>query len=70
MSRTQHVIPIGDEREHDLSSWCWCCPDAEPVGESMLYVHHAVDLREAYEQATGEAYQGKSWERVEVEEDP
>jgi hypothetical protein len=46
-TRTQHVIPVDDERPHDLSSWCWCCPDAEPVEESMLYVHHAADLREA-----------------------
>jgi hypothetical protein len=67
--RVQHVIPCDDEREHDLSSWCWCCPDLVPVGESTLYVHHAADLREAYENLTGDPLPGKFWIRVEEDDD-
>jgi hypothetical protein len=68
--RIQHVTPVADEREHELSPHCWCGPDAEAVDGSMLYVHHAADLRETYEEATGEAFKGRTWDRVEVEEEP
>jgi hypothetical protein len=67
--RVQHVTPIDDEREHAVSPDCWCGPDAEPVNGSTLYVHHSADLREAYEQATGEAFRGKTWARIEVDEE-
>jgi hypothetical protein len=69
--RIIHVIPADDEREHQLSTWCWCGPESFEVdaGGATIWVHHAADLREAYEQATGEAFQGKTWTRVEVEEE-
>ncbi|MGA0608834.1 hypothetical protein [Caldimonas sp. KR1-144] len=46
-----HVVPLGDLREHDANMRCWCKPtqDAE---EPALFVHHAMDGREAFE--TGE----------------
>jgi hypothetical protein len=70
MPRTQHVIPVDDEREHDETPYCWCGPDGTEVdaGGATIWVHHAADLREAYEQITGEAYRGRTWTRVEVEE--
>lgn len=68
MARVQHVIPVADDREHSESPYCWCGPDAEPVGESMLYVHNSRDRREVYERATGDQYRGKKWMRVEIEE--
>ena len=46
-----HTVPLGDLRDHELSPMCWCKPteDEEFVG---LFVHHAMDGREAFE--TGE----------------
>lgn len=46
-----HVIPLGDLREHDSTPQCWCTPteDDETPG---LWLHHAMDGREAFE--TGE----------------
>lgn len=46
-----HVIPLGDLREHDSAPQCWCHPseDDETPG---LWLHHAMDGREAFE--TGE----------------
>jgi hypothetical protein len=72
MGRVQHQIPLEDDREHFLSSWCWCGPESVPVKAdgTTLWIHHAADLREVYEKATGEAYRGRTWTRVEVEEEP
>ena len=44
-----HVIPIGDFREHDTTSDCWCRPyrdDEDP----LVVIHNPLDQRELYEQ--------------------
>jgi hypothetical protein len=71
MRRESHLIPVDDDRTHDHSSWCWCGPESTEAdaGGATIWVHHAADLREVYEKATGEAYRGKTWEQVEVEEE-
>jgi hypothetical protein len=71
VARVQHIIPLEDDREHDISTWCWCGPESVEVKDdgTTLWVHQAADMREAYEKATGEAYKGRTWTRVEVEED-
>jgi isocitrate dehydrogenase kinase/phosphatase len=68
MPRVQHVMPAYDDREHQFSPWCWCGPDEVRVGKSRLYMHHAADMREVFEKATGEAFKGRIWTRVEVKE--
>lgn len=44
----QHVMPIDDLREHTEDPACFCAPteDADTAG---LWVHHALDQRERYE---------------------
>ena len=46
--RTYHVVPLGDFREHEVSTRCWCKPvrDGE---EPNVWVHNALDERETYE---------------------
>lgn len=46
-----HVMPVGDLREHESSSQCFCKP-TEDEDMPGLWVHHALDGREQYE--TGE----------------
>lgn len=46
-----HVIPVGDLREHESSPACWCKPTPDDE-EHEIFVHHAMDNREAFE--TGE----------------
>lgn len=48
--RRYHVVPVNDLREHELVPECWCKPT--PDDEHDIWVHHALDGREAYE--TGE----------------
>lgn len=43
-----HVIPLGDLREHEASSECWCNPQ-DSASEPGIWVHSALDGREAYE---------------------
>lgn len=46
-----HIIPLGDLREHELTTHCWCEPtrdDEEPI----ILMHHAADGRERYEDGT------------------
>lgn len=47
-----HVVPLGDLRDHEASAQCWCHPTQDDEADSVLYVHHALDGREAFE--TGE----------------
>lgn len=42
-----HIVPVEDVREHETEPTCWCRPDWE--AEGCMYVHHAMDEREAYE---------------------
>ena len=44
----EHVMPVNDLRDHEITLKCWCGPteDAECPG---LFVHHAMDQREQFE---------------------
>jgi hypothetical protein len=44
-----HVIPNGDLREHEASSKCWCKPSPDDDCD-RVWVHHALDERESYEE--------------------
>ena len=44
-----HVMPINDKRGHIVSKFCQCEPEAEEYGECTLYIHHAYDHRELFE---------------------
>lgn len=43
-----HVVPVDDLREHTCDPQCWCGPTQDDE-EPCLYVHHAMDQRELYE---------------------
>jgi hypothetical protein len=43
-----HVVPVNDLREHIASKDCWCKPTEED-GWPDVFVHHAMDKREEYE---------------------
>lgn len=43
-----HVIPLNDLREHTCAPDCWCKPTLDE--SDPIYVHHAMDRREEYEQ--------------------
>lgn len=43
----QHVVPVDDLREHDLTPDCWCTPTVDSV--SFVAVHNAADQREKFE---------------------
>ena len=43
-----HVIPMNDLRPHDADRTCWCRP-AEDDDQPTLWVHNALDQRDAYE---------------------
>lgn len=42
-----HVTPEGDLRDHVAKPDCWCSPDEI---DNKVFVHHAMDRREQYEQ--------------------
>lgn len=44
--RDLHVIPVDDDREHEVDPACWCRPQET---EPWLWVHNSMDGREAYE---------------------
>ena len=49
MSEVLHVVPLNDLREHAASKDCWCHPTED--GEYPdIWVHHAMDRREEYEE--------------------
>lgn len=51
LTQRWHVVPIDDLREHEDSAQCWCRP-SEDDEEPGVWVHRAMDGREAFE--TGE----------------
>lgn len=53
------VIPENDERSHHRGDRCPCRPVR--CVQTGLLTHNAFDLREVYEQATGEGMPGKGW---------
>lgn len=40
-----HVVPMGDLREHESSSECWCKP-VQDDDEPTVWIHHSLDGRE------------------------
>lgn len=44
-----HAVPLGDYREHEASSNCWCKPRPDEE-EPRVFIHNAMDGRESYEQ--------------------
>lgn len=51
-SEVNHVYPVGDIYEHDLSPYCRCRPRVElGDGGALLFIHRAWDRREDDEQA-------------------
>lgn len=45
----QHVVPLGDLREHVFEASCWCRPRPDEE-EPFVLIHNALDGREAYEE--------------------
>ena len=49
-----HVVPLNDLREHVISENCWCKPTEDDGWPSVwgpsVWVHHAMDKREEYEE--------------------
>jgi len=69
-----HILPMNDERAHEMTDTCWCDPRIEWLdpdtnlpwaGGGHKVVHNAADCREVVEQATREAYGG--WKVVETD---
>ena len=51
---SQHVVPVGDLIEHELTDDCPCGVTPEPVGRDdgsfgWVVIHHSLDGREARE---------------------
>ena len=55
---TWHVYPVNDLREHELTSKdgerCWCNPEYDE--EDDIFIHNALDGREAYESGERELH--------------
>jgi hypothetical protein len=41
-----HALPLNDFRDHVESGQCWC----RPTLDENVWVHHAMDQREQYEE--------------------
>lgn len=46
-----HIVPINDDKEHDLLYSCHCKPKVRNEGDNMLIVHNSYDGREGVEWA-------------------
>ena len=44
----EHVIPVNDLKDHEMTQKCWCKPTEDYVCPG-LFIHHAMDLREQFE---------------------
>jgi hypothetical protein len=44
-----HIVPVDDVRDHEVHTECWCNP-TEDDEDPGIWVHHAMDKREEYEQ--------------------
>lgn len=44
-----HVVPLNDLRDHEPNINCWCNPTEDEDYEGV-WIHHAMDDRESYEQ--------------------
>ena len=65
-----NVVPLNDEKNHDLSAQCWCDPEVEwqCLDTKEIYVngpiiiHNAADCRETVEYLLGEGSDSlKNW---------
>jgi len=45
-----HIVPIMDLREHQPTRDCWCRPDCQREGRTVIVIHHSEDGRELVEQ--------------------
>lgn len=70
-----HVLPLNDERKHDLTADCWCRPriewqdqtTGEIYAEGPIITHNAADCREVAEWVTGESMApGKGWTVIKI----
>ena len=62
----QHVIPLNDLKEHELTPHCDCDPVVD--WETSTVIHNAYDKREEVEKATGKsAGPDKKWKLVDPE---
>lgn len=59
MGEETHVIPIADARAHGMGSECWCHPLQHPE-EPRVWIHHALDCREAKERH-GREHESPGW---------
>ena len=41
-----HVLPVNDILEHQECADCWCDPEIEVVGATLLIIHNSFDGRE------------------------
>ena len=64
-----HVVPVHDIGEHELTTSCWCRPQALAEGGDPLaiIVHAAGDGREHHERAGLHADLRRPWQAVVVE---
>lgn len=44
----KHVVPIKDEKEHDLDEQCWCRPRHDKDDKTVI-IHRSKDRREDHE---------------------
>jgi hypothetical protein len=43
-----HIVPLDDYREHECYTDCWCHPSEDDEIDGV-FIHHAMDGREAFE---------------------
>lgn len=48
----QHVVPVNDTHEHDLTLNCWC----KPKVDDGVVIHNSFDGRELFERGEGWRY--------------
>ena len=56
-----HVLPVNDRCGHIESEFCPCEPEVEEYGDCKVYIHHAYDHRELFEDLEkwlGDEYHG------------
>ena len=46
MGENIQVIPLGDLKEHQPDSDCWCHPVECFDGDGVIWVHNSMDRRE------------------------
>jgi hypothetical protein len=44
-----HVVPVDDLKPHAISALCFCNPTPDEESDNV-WIHHAMDQRELYEE--------------------